>query len=83
MKRITLKIIIFFLLLFLCSGRENISVVETNDRLSGGMPKHRLTHAWAVQSLVGIFGLILNGLLLKIFISAKATFTTSINLMIW
>ena len=86
MRRLPLRLIIFFFFLLLTSGDINISVtdVPASDNLDPyGKPKHWLGKHWARQSAVGIFGILFNGLLLKIFLGAKETFTTSINTMIW
>ena len=83
MKRTTLKILLFLLLFLSCSGKNNVSIAHQNDTVTFERPKHRLSHVWGAQSFVGLFGILLNGLLLKIFVSEKKTFTTSINLMIW
>ena len=82
MKGVSYKIVIIFLVFFMSSATRNITFADHTNH-THVKPKHRLTNVWAAQSVVGMFGLLLNGILLILFISVKETFTTSINLMIW
>ena len=60
------------------------NITQTSDLLKlSKHESHGLSKFWVLQSLMGVFGVGLNSIVLIIFVGERQTMATSVNSMIW